>query len=53
MPFTKDRTRAVISWIVIVASVYFTIAITVHRFRHPEKTETQLISSIPEALLWR
>lgn len=40
-------------WIIFVPLLYLAIACTVYRFRHPEKTETQLFNDIPKAILFK
>lgn len=39
--------------IVFLISIYLMVAITVYRFRHPDKTETRLFLDFVDALLWR
>lgn len=42
-------------WIIAIALIlvaYFAVTTTRYRFRHPDKTETQLFVEIPDALRW-
>jgi hypothetical protein len=39
--------------IIVLVLVYWFVANTVYRLRHPEKTETQLLLSVKDAMLWR
>ena len=42
------------AWIFLtVATLYLAGSLSIYRFRHPQKTETQLFLEIPRALLWR
>lgn len=50
---TKNLIIGGIKGMGILFLIYMAISVTAYRFRHPDRTETQLFLEIPDALMWR
>ena len=40
-------------WLVFVPVLYMLVTVNIYRFKHPEKTETQLFKEKPKAILMK